>query len=91
MSHYQTVAYLQGNNVLLVRWTSGSNKKNYIKAAANTRTVGKAVGIIVQALVDHKEVDLSTATIIGFSLGAHTAGYAGNHLQKLRRIIGQYH
>lgn len=80
---------VQSSNVMIVRWTEGSNLTNYIQAVANMRSVGAAVAVVLQAMVDHKKVKLDSVTIIGFSLGAHAAGLAGSRLPGLKRIIGK--
>jgi len=73
----------------MVRWTGGSTEEiGYFRAAANTRAVGKALSMVVQAMVAHKKIAMNMTTLIGFSLGAHTSGYAGSNLPGLRRIIG---
>jgi pimeloyl-ACP methyl ester carboxylesterase len=77
-----------GNNVLIVRWTTGSKGPDYFKASANTQTTGAAVALLVNNMIQQNKVDLSITTIVGFSLGAHVAGYAGDALPGLRRIIG---
>lgn len=78
----------QSANVLLVRWTDGSNLTNYVQVAANSRSIGMAVAVVLKAMVDHKKADLSKTTIVGFSVGAHSAGLAGSNLPGLKRIIG---
>lgn len=82
----------QDRNVLLVKWTYGSGSildgNLYIKAAANTRAVGKGIANVVQEMINQKKANLKLTTIVGHGLGAHIAGYAGNGLQGLNRIIG---
>lgn len=80
---------LQGHNVLIVNWTNGSNIRDYIKSVANTRSVGVAVATVLKFLNNSGTIRLDKTTIIGFSLGAHTAGYAGRNLPDLWRIIGR--
>jgi len=77
-----------GNNVLIVRWTTGSKGPDYFKASANTQTVGAAIALVMNSLIEQNKVDLSLSTVVGFSLGAHVAGYIGDRLPGLRRIIG---
>lgn len=81
---------LQGYNAMIVRWSNGSNIKFYPKAAANTQAVGLAVSLVLSKMVDKGKADLSSTTIIGFSLGAQTAGFAGANLTNLKRIIGTF-
>lgn len=74
--------------VICVDWERGAALPNYVKAAANTRLVGKQLGQLLMALRNHKEVDMERVHIIGFSLGAHVAGFAGAELEGLKRITG---
>lgn len=74
--------------MLIVRWTAGSKGPDYFKASANTQTVGAAVALLINTMVQQSKVDLSITTVAGFSLGAHVAGYVGDGLPGLRRIIG---
>ena len=62
-------------NVLIVDWRGGSLPL-YSQAAANTRLVGLEVARLVQLL----RVNPSKVHIIGHSLGAHIAGYAGEKI-----------
>ena len=40
---------------------------------------------------EHFDVDLNRRThLVGFSLGAHVAGFAGADLKELKRITGMY-
>jgi len=81
---------LQKSNVMVVRWTGGSNKEvGYFQAASNTRVVGKAISMIVKTLIARNKAAMNMTTLVGFSLGAHTSGYAGADLPGLRRIIGR--
>lgn len=60
---------------------------NFNQATANTRVVGLEVAYLVAKLGEHglKPEDVH---IIGHSLGAHTAGYAGERIPGLGRITG---
>ena len=81
--------------MILVDWRDGATKPDYFRSVANTRMVGKQIGMLIEQL------DAARRThIIGFSLGAQIAGYAGLHLaqnpdsstgdacNKLHRITG---
>lgn len=46
------------------------------------------MALLINNMIQQNKVDLSITTIVGFSLGAHVAGYAGDGLPGLRRIIG---
>lgn len=62
-------------NVVTVDWEEGA-RGNYFQAAANTRVVGAQLATLINTLgqvgVDNRRVHL-----IGHSLGAQVAGYAG--------------
>lgn len=74
--------------VICVDWASGSTFPNYVKAAANTRLVGKQVAMLLNNLKEHNGLDLAKTHLIGFSLGAHVSGFAGAELPGLSRITG---
>uniref|UniRef100_A0A1A9WIK7 Lipase domain-containing protein n=1 Tax=Glossina brevipalpis TaxID=37001 RepID=A0A1A9WIK7_9MUSC len=74
--------------VICVDWEKGANLPNYVRAATNTRLVGKQLAMLIKNLKDHKGLKLSRTHIIGFSLGAHVSGFAGSELPGLARITG---
>ena len=49
----------------------------YLSAAASTRNVGKNVAMLVDHMVMRRGAKLEDIHLIGHSLGAHAAGYAG--------------
>ncbi|XP_046636860.1 pancreatic lipase-related protein 2-like isoform X1 [Daphnia pulicaria] len=69
-------------NVIIVHWGGGS-KASYDQAIANTRLVGFEIAFLVKTMVDQLNVKLSDIHLIGHSLGAHTAGYAGEKIADL--------
>ncbi|XP_050672179.1 uncharacterized protein LOC126970395 [Leptidea sinapis] len=75
-------------NVICVDWEGGASMPNYLRAAANTRLVGKQLAMLLQGLSDHIEVRYEDIHLIGFSLGAHVAGFAGSELKNISRITG---
>ena len=74
-------------NVISVDWGAGSGVP-YSQAAANTRVVGAQVALMINYLLS-RGCSADQIHIIGHSLGAHTAGYAGNHIPGLGRITGK--
>ncbi|XP_030378323.1 uncharacterized protein LOC115626947 [Scaptodrosophila lebanonensis] len=74
--------------VICVDWENGANFPNYVRAAANTRLVGKQLAMLLRNLQQHKGLNLSHTHVIGFSLGAHVSGFAGAELPGLSRITG---
>jgi len=74
-------------NVVRVDW-SGGNGFPFEQATANTRVVGAQIGLFIQRLCDNFDMQPSDFHVIGHSLGAHTAGYAGSRVEGLGRITG---
>ena len=81
-------------NVICVDWSAGAADPNYVRAAVNTRLVGRQVALLVKSINESFGQNINGRThIVGFSLGAHVAGFAGNNLQvaggiTLSRITG---
>ena len=77
-------------NVICVDWSAGAADPNYVRAAVNTRLVGRQVALLIENINnsnDGKKIN-DKIHIIGFSLGAHVAGFAGHQLKNLSRITG---
>lgn len=74
--------------VICVDWENGANFPNYVRAAANTRLVGKQLAMFLRGLQQYKRLDLNRVHLIGFSLGAHVSGFAGAELPGISRITG---
>ncbi|XP_031625249.1 uncharacterized protein LOC116341952 isoform X2 [Contarinia nasturtii] len=74
--------------VICVDWEAGASLPNYVRAAANTRLIGKQLSLLMRGLQEHKGLNLNHVHIIGFSLGAHVSGFAGSELPGLKRITG---
>uniref|UniRef100_A0A147BEJ0 Putative phospholipase n=1 Tax=Ixodes ricinus TaxID=34613 RepID=A0A147BEJ0_IXORI len=66
-------------NFVIVLWTKGAKKPWYHIAAANTALVGRQIAFLLWKLTkDFPETVLSSEVhLIGFSLGAHVAGFCG--------------
>ncbi|PIK54970.1 putative pancreatic lipase-related protein 2 isoform X2 [Apostichopus japonicus] len=90
-------------NVILVDWGDGADLINlqriiadvtsiphsYAIARQNTRVVGRQIGELSKKLVSLAGSSYSSMHLIGHSLGAHTAGYAGEYLSGVYgRITG---
>ncbi|XP_076619136.1 uncharacterized protein LOC143340746 [Colletes latitarsis] len=71
-------------NIVCVDWGPGSAVPNYVRAAANTRLVGRQLAKLIRSM----NVPLEKVHLIGFSLGAHVAGFAGAELANVSRITG---
>jgi len=74
-------------NVVRVDWSNG-NGFPFEQATANTRVVGAQIGLFINKLCDEFNMKPADFHIIGHSLGAHTAGYAGSRVNGLGRITG---
>lgn len=82
-------------NVILVDWSKGANK-DYYQSAGNTQLVGAQVGELIRFLISSTGGSRNLVDkfyVIGFSLGAQAAGYAGTYLKDkagmtLGRITG---
>ena len=69
-------------------WSNG-NGFPYKQAAANTQAVGAEVALLINYLIKEHDAKATDFHIIGHSLGSHTAGYAGERIEGLRRITGR--
>lgn len=74
--------------VLCMDWENGATLPNYVRAAANTRLVGRQLAYLLKGLETHNSLNMSRVHLIGFSLGSHVAGFAGTELKGLHRITG---
>ncbi|XP_062576307.1 uncharacterized protein LOC134238210 [Saccostrea cucullata] len=78
-------------NVIVVDWEKGADHLlHYEQAAVNTEVVGTILALLVRSLEHHKGAKKSHIHIIGHSLGAHVAGFAGSAHKDTRyqRITG---
>ncbi|CAG5121301.1 unnamed protein product, partial [Candidula unifasciata] len=74
-------------NILVVDWDGGSSNLIYFQSVANARVVAAITALLLQKLVAHGG-DKASFHIIGFSLGAHLAGYIGKRLPGIGRVTG---
>ena len=87
-----TLALLKNEamNVIVVDWGLGSSVLNlYDAAAGNTRLIGVQVADLIDVMNRKFQVALKKFHIIGHSLGAQVAGFAGEKLLKGGKIIGR--
>lgn len=89
----QTIMAKDDVNVIVVDWVGGAAVA-YDQAVGNTRLVGAQIANLVRTIMDVHNYDPKKVHIIGFSLGAHVAGFAGKELikhneeHKIGRITG---
>ncbi|CAF4007835.1 unnamed protein product, partial [Adineta steineri] len=77
------------SDVLIVGWGNGAKFPFYPNAVANTRLVGKQIGVLLERLHELKGISFNKVHCIGHSLGAHTCGSASNAVNsQLARISG---
>ena len=94
-----TLLDLDDFNVFIVESRRSESGISYSLAVANIRVVGIMVGKLVEKLVNQFDTNHTTTnvnsssyesfTLVGHSLGAHIAGYAGKYLNgSIGRIYG---
>ncbi|CAN7991906.1 unnamed protein product, partial [Ixodes pacificus] len=79
-------------NFVIVLWTKGAKKPLYNIAAANTALVGRQIALLLQNLTGEfpETVSYSEVHLIGFSLGAHVAGFCGRYFSlRTNETIGR--
>ncbi|XP_005100208.2 pancreatic triacylglycerol lipase [Aplysia californica] len=74
-------------NVIIVDWHHG-NAPPYTQATGNTRLVGAQIADLIKTLKGDHEQSAADFHVIGHSLGAHIAGYAGERVPGMGRISG---
>lgn len=78
----------QTANVIVVDWLN-SAQNHYLVAAQKTKAVGQEVARFIDWIEETTNMPLENIHLIGYSLGAHVAGFAGNHAtNKVGRITG---
>lgn len=60
----------------------------HYQATANTRLVGLEIAYLIKKLQTEHGLHPKDVHLIGFSLGAHTAGYAAEKIMGIGRITG---
>lgn len=78
--------------MVLVDWSYLAALPCYVTAFLNTWHVGQCIAVLAAGLV-YQGVKPDAIHLIGFSLGAHIAGFAGNSYERLlgipiKRITG---
>ncbi|XP_043946652.1 lipoprotein lipase-like isoform X2 [Protopterus annectens] len=75
-------------NVIVVDWLNRAHQ-HYSTAAENTKLVGQDIAKFINWLEETVDVPVDSLHLIGYSLGAHVAGFAGSHAtSKVGRITG---
>ena len=68
-------------NVIVVDWEKGAALPNYVQAAGNTRLVGHRIATLIKSINSKFGLTGNSYHLIGFSLGAHVAGFAGTEIR----------
>lgn len=75
-------------NVIVVDWLETA-QNHYVVAAQNTKAVGQEIAHFIDWIEETTNMPLENLHLIGYSLGAHVAGFAGSHANnKVGRITG---
>ncbi|CAL1292336.1 unnamed protein product [Larinioides sclopetarius] len=74
-------------NVFIVEY--GQPLETYSEALESIPKVGKQVAVFIRKLMKLKGLDLQHVHIIGHSIGAHSAGFAGKETKKKKRFVGR--
>ncbi|KAJ8968068.1 hypothetical protein NQ314_002507 [Rhamnusium bicolor] len=79
---------------ITIDWEPLATLPCYATAYLNTWHVGQCLAILAISLIP-LGIDPNSVHVIGFSLGAHIAGFAGSHLKNtlgysFSRITGEY-
>uniref|UniRef100_A0A671FH79 Lipase G, endothelial type n=1 Tax=Rhinolophus ferrumequinum TaxID=59479 RepID=A0A671FH79_RHIFE len=81
---YKLVSALQTRekeaNVVVVDWLPLAHQL-YTDAVNNTRVVGHSIARMLNWLQEKEDFSLGNVHLIGYSLGAHVAGYTGNFVK----------
>ena len=77
--------------VIFVDWSRGSSSSIYLPAVSNLRVTADMVASTIKTLIEDLNFDPLKIRLVGFSLGAHLAGFTGKLLtgrNKLAWITG---
>ncbi|KAK2819732.1 hypothetical protein Q7C36_021378 [Tachysurus vachellii] len=75
-------------NILVSDWMTLA-QQHYPIAVQNTRVIGQEITQLLMWLEDLTQFPVSKAHLIGYSLGAHIAGFAGRNLATSGRTLGR--
>ncbi|KAH8358950.1 hypothetical protein KR093_003443, partial [Drosophila rubida] len=93
MNKWITSAWLSRGdfNIIVVDWAA-SRTENYVSAAKAVASAGYKVGELIEHLQRSFHLELDKLEVIGHSLGAHVAGFAGKKVaesgEQIHAIVG---
>lgn len=70
-------------NVIAVEWKQKASEM-YTISVDFVPHVGQEVAKVIEALMKYQHLNINNLILVGFSLGAHCAGYAGRYLSPLK-------
>ncbi|XP_057307164.1 pancreatic lipase-related protein 2-like [Hydractinia symbiolongicarpus] len=80
---------LEDMNIIVVDWKKGAAFP-YTRAVGNSRLVGRQISYLLEKLLRKRNpLQASDIHLIGFSLGAHLMGYAGENLKEKGFEVGR--
>ncbi|GFQ76059.1 pancreatic lipase-related protein 2 [Trichonephila clavata] len=71
-------------NVIIIDWSLGARVPYYVAAAVNSELVGAQAAVLYYFIKDNIGIKEKDLHVVGFSLGAHVAGFVGKRMQELR-------
>lgn len=77
-------------NLITVDWQEIAENFYYFESARRTDDVGRKIAELIDEMATSMNLTMDRVHLIGHSLGAHTAGYAGAYVKsgKVGRITG---
>lgn len=87
---FENLSSQSNTAVIVTDWREGAREINYLQSVASARVVGAQVAQLITVLETSHGISLDDVHIIGHSLGAHIAGYAGERLNRVARITGSW-
>ncbi|CAL1272120.1 unnamed protein product, partial [Larinioides sclopetarius] len=75
---------MENVNVILIDWSLGARVPYYVAAAVNSELVGAQGANLYYTIKDKLGIMEKDLHVIGFSLGAHVAGFFGKRMQQIR-------
>ncbi|XP_032305481.1 vitellogenin-1 [Drosophila ananassae] len=76
-------------NMIAVDWARGRSLE-YASSVAGAPGAGKKIAALVDFLVENKSMNLGNLEVVGFSLGAHVAGFTAKNVAsgKVGKVVG---